>query len=166
MAHTASTARSARARLRRIALLGVGLFMLSGGTTALAGSTITLGEWRTEPGKSLVCGNAQEQLITKIADSANKFYAGGAKADSPEYEVYWSTLQSALKGERCFVTDKMTHQPFLLVYDGPESLAATGKRFKVISTSIKTAESAFPGFTMTTLVVNPVSEKSEPAVKK
>ena len=145
--------RARNAALMSATLVSASLILLSSGGASSAESSITLGGWRTEPAKSLVCGDAQEQLIVKIADSANKFYAKGAKLGSPEYEVYWSTLQSALKGQRCFVTDKMTHQPHLLVYDGPESLEASGKRFKVVSTSVKTSEAIFPGYTMTTLVV-------------
>ena len=137
-----------------VVLLGlIGLFGLIGETVAADKTSITLGEWRTEPGKSLVCGDAQESLIVKIARSANDYYAKGAKADSPEYDAYWTTLQDALSGQRCFVTKNMSHQPHLLIYDGPEALEASGKRFKVISTSIKTGESEFPGFTMTTLMV-------------
>jgi hypothetical protein len=159
MIKATKTTIKAFARLRSVALVSVGLILLSGGAASSADSSITLGGWRTEPGKSLVCGDAQENLIIKIASSANKFYANGAKSDSPEYEVYWSTLQSALKGQRCFVTDKMTHQPHLLVYDGPESLEASGKRFKVVSTSIKTSETVFPGYTMTTLAVKAAQKK-------
>lgn len=135
------------------AVVGVVLLGWVGSAVAAGEASITLGAWRTEPGKSLVCGDAQEFLIVKIARSANDYYARGAKADSPEYDAYWSTLQDALNGQRCFVTKNMTHQPHLLIYDGPESLEASGKRFKVVSTSIKTGESAFPGFTMTTLKI-------------
>jgi hypothetical protein len=117
---------------------------------------IILGKWRTEPGKSLVCGNSHEVLIVKIARGANDFYIKGAKANSSEYDAYWTTLQDALSGKLCFVTTVMTHQPHQVIYEGSASLAASGKRFKVISTSIKTtkaADSAFPGFTMTTLAI-------------
>jgi hypothetical protein len=153
MIKTAKIAKTAFARARSIALIGASLLLMSGSGASSADSLIILGEWRTEPGKSLVCGDAQEKLIAKIASSANKFYANGAKSDGPEYEVYWSTLQSALKGQRCFVTDKMTHQPHLVIYEGPESLEASGKRFKVVSTSVKTSETTFPGYTMTTLII-------------
>lgn len=145
------------------ALAGMVLLTLIGGEAisgevAAGDAAITLGAWRTESGKSLVCGDAQESLIIKIAQNANNYYAKGAKADGPEYDAYWTTLQDSLSGQRCFVTRNMTHQPHLLVYDGLESLEASGKSFKVVSTSIKTVEAVFPGFTMTTLKVQPAPE--------
>jgi hypothetical protein len=150
------------------ALIGITLLTFIGEEVVAGSPPIILGEWRTEPGKSLVCGNSHEALIVKIARSANDFYVKGAKPKSPEYDVYWTTLQDALKGQLCFVTKAMTHQPHQVIYEGSESLTASGKRFKVISTSIKTTEaedSAFPGFTMTTLKVQPVTRPA-PSAKR
>lgn len=150
------------------ALIGAALLVFISCEAVADSAPFTLGKWRTEPGKSLVCGNSHEALMVKIARSANDFYVKGANANSPEYDAYWTTLQDALKGQLCFVTKAMTHQPHRVIYEGSESLAASGKQFKVISTSIKTTEaedSAFPGFTMTTLKVQPVAPPT-PSAKR
>ncbi len=113
--------------------------------------TVVIGEWRTEPGKSLVCGGEEGKTIIDIATSANTFYLSGGKKGSPEYEVYWSHLEKAFKERRCFVTKQMRHLPDEVVYSGPKSLEAQGKRFKVIGTTIKEDDESYPAFTMTTL---------------
>ncbi len=111
---------------------------------------IAIGKWRTEPGKSLVCGGEEGDTIIKIATRANAFYASGAKSGSPEYDAYWSGLEKAFKERRCFVTAKMRHMPDSIVYAGPAGLEAQGKRFKVIGTTIEEDGESYPAFTMTT----------------
>lgn len=113
--------------------------------------TMIIGEWRTENGKSLVCGGEEGNTIVAIATSANSFYLSGGKNGSPEYDAYWSKLEAAFKERRCFVTKQMRHLPDEVVYTGPKSLEAQGKRFKVIGTTIKEEGETYPAFTMTTM---------------
>ncbi len=47
----------------------------------------------------------------------------------------------------------MRHLPDSLVYAGPETLEAQGKRFKVVGTTIEEEGERYPAFTMTTLKV-------------
>ena len=130
------------------------LALLAGVTVASAGDDrIAIGEWRTEPGKSLVCGGQEGDTIVDIATRANAFYSSGASSGSPEYEAYWSRLERAFQERRCFVTAGMRHLPDSLVYAGPESLETQGKRFKVIGTTIEQDGNRYPAFTMTTLPV-------------
>lgn len=163
MAHCSTLAAIAPSLFRSLfrTWFGVALLAVISCEAVADSAPITLKEWRTEPGKSLVCGNSHEGVIVKIARGANNFYVKGAKANSPEYDAYWTTLQDALSGKLCFVTTAMTHQPHQVIYEGSASLAASGNRFKVISTSIKTSEatdSAFPGFTMTTLMIQSATQ--------
>ncbi|NKB57672.1 MAG: hypothetical protein GKS00_15200 [Alphaproteobacteria bacterium] len=122
-------------------------------TAAASENQIALGEWRTESGKSLVCGGEEGETIVTIAKRANTFYVSGAKQGSAEYEAYWSSLEKALKERLCFITAKMRHIPDSVVYAGPEGLEAQGKRFKVIGTTIEEEGERYPAFTMTTLKV-------------
>lgn len=166
MAHCSTLAAIAPALFR--SCVGVALLAFISCEAVADSTPIILGKWRTEPGKSLVCGNSHEVLIVNIAQGANDFYVKGAKANSLEYEAYWSTLQHALSVKLCFVTTNMTHQPHQVIYEGSESLTASGKRFKIISTSIKTteaADSAFPGFTMTTLAIQSAT-RPDPRAKQ
>lgn len=134
-------------------IAAMALFLALAGTASAGDATITIGEWRTEGGKSLVCGGEEGHTLVNIATRANEFYAGGAQRGSPEYETYWSTLEKAIHERRCFVTEKMRHMPDSLVYSGPETLEAQGKRFKVIGTTIEQDGDTYPAFTMTTLEV-------------
>jgi hypothetical protein len=122
--------------------------------TAVAGEDIvTIGEWRTESAKSLVCGGEEGKTIKTIATRANTFYLSGGKSGSAEYDAYWSYLEKAFKERRCFVTERMRHLPDEMIYAGPKSLEAQGKRFKVIGTTIEEDGDRYPAFTMTTLKV-------------
>jgi hypothetical protein len=112
--------------------------------------TIAIGEWRTEAGKSLVCGGEEADTIITIATRANTFYKSGGQQGSAEYDAYWSHLEKAFKERRCFVTTGMRHLPDSVVYAGPEDLETQGKRFKVIGTTIEEEGENFPAFTMTT----------------
>jgi hypothetical protein len=121
-------------------------------SAAMAGEdAIAIGQWRTELGKALVCGGEEADTIIDIATNANAFYSSGANSGSPEYEAYFSLLEKARNERRCFVTAKMRHLPDSIVYPGPESLEAQGKRFKVIGTTIEEDGERYPAFTMTTL---------------
>lgn len=111
---------------------------------------IAIGEWRTEAGKSLVCGGEEGETIVAIATRANTFYKSGAQQGSAEYDAYWSYLEKAFKERRCFVTTGMRHLPDSIVYAGPEDLETQGKRFKVIGTTIEEKGESYPAFTMTT----------------
>lgn len=133
-------------------LLGIAIFWQASATAT--DMAISIGEWRTEPGKSLVCGGQEGNTIVKIATNANAFYASGAKSGSPEYDAYWSGLEKAFQERRCFVTKNMRHMPDSVVNAGPESLEAQGKRFKVIGTTIEEDGERYPAFTMTTLKIN------------
>ena len=133
------------------ALIGLG----AAGATVAAEDSIVIGEWRTEPAKSLVCSGESGDIIVDIATRANTFYLSGGQKGSPEYEAYWSALEKALKERHCFVTEKMRHQPDKLIYAGPENLDENGKRFKVLGTTIEESENNYPAFTMTTLPVAP-----------
>ena len=134
-----------------VILLG---FLLTWPAASLADNdAITIGEWRTEAGKALVCGGTEGDAIVDIATHANAFYESGAKSNSAEYEAYWSRLERAIKERRCFVAAKMRHLPDNLVYSGPKSLETQGKRFKVIGTTIEEDGERYPAFTMTTLKV-------------
>lgn len=112
--------------------------------------TITIGEWRTEAGKSLVCGGEEGDTIITIATHANSFYKSGGQQGSAEYDAYWSHLEKAIKERRCFVTAGMRHLPDSIVYAGPVDLETQGKRFKVIGTTIEEKGESYPAFTMTT----------------
>ncbi len=120
-------------------------------TAAASEDIVAIGEWRTESGKSLVCGGEEGETIKTIATRANKFYLSGGKSGNAEHEAYWSYLEKAFKERRCFVTERMKHLPDEIVYSGPESLEANGKRFKVIGTTIEKDGERYPAFTMTTL---------------
>ena len=123
-------------------------------TVALSGEdAITIGQWRTEPGKSLVCGGTEGKTIIDIATRANAFYASGSPTSSAEYNDYWSHLERAFEERRCFVTAKMRHMPDSLIYAGPEALEPLGKRFKVLGTTIEEDGERYPAFTMTTFEV-------------
>lgn len=120
-------------------------------TAAWAGDeAIAIGEWRTEAGKSLVCGGSEGSTIVTIATRANNFYKSGGQQGSAEYDAYWSYLETAFKERRCFVTTGMRHLPDSVVYAGPEDLETQGKRFKVIGTTIEEKGESYPAFTMTT----------------
>ena len=134
-------------------LIALGVLFGSSLTASAGEALIALGEWRTEPGKSLVCGGKEGDTIITIAKRANTFYVSGAKQGSAEYEAYWSFLEKALQERRCFVTAKMRHIPDSVVYAGSESLEAQGRRFKVIGTTIEEEGERYPAFTMTTLKV-------------
>ena len=137
----------------KIATLLFGL-LLTWTTTALGEEDIVaIGQWRTEPGKALVCGGTEGGALVDIAKHANAFYESGAKKGSAEYDAYWTRLERAFKERRCFVTEKMRHMPDSLVYAGPETLEAQGKRFKVVGTTIEEDGERYPAFTMTTLKV-------------
>ena len=97
-----------------------------------------------------MCGGEEGGTIVDIATRANDFYKSGAKQGSPEYEAYWSRVEKAFKERRCFVTKGMRHIPDTVVYAGPASLEAQGKRFKVIGTTIEEDGERYPAFTMTT----------------
>ncbi len=125
------------------------------GAVRAAEDGIVIGEWRTEAAKSLVCGGEAGNIIVDIATRANAFYLSGGEKGSPEYDAYWSALEKALKEHQCYVTEKMRHLPDEIVYAGPESLDESGKRFKVLGTTIKQSENDYPAFTMTTLPVAP-----------
>ncbi|MEX2615563.1 MAG: hypothetical protein WD767_05665 [Alphaproteobacteria bacterium] len=118
-----------------------------------AEETITIGEWRTEPAKSLVCSGEAGNIIVDIATRANTFYLSGGQKGSPEYDAYWTALEKALQERHCFVTEKMRHLPDAIVYAGPKNLDDQGKRFKVLGTTIEHSENNYPAFTMTTLPV-------------
>jgi len=148
----------------RRALVGAGAVgvVLAGlfGVATAAGQedAVVIGEWRTEMGKALVCGGIAGDLAIEIARSANAFYLAGGKPDSAEYAAYWSLLEKALKEQKCFVTQRMRHKPDSIPYAGPEDLEASGKRFKILGTTIESEGKTYPAFTMTTLkVVNPDS---------
>ena len=140
-------------RFTRIAAAFFALLVLGTVRPVRADDLIVIGEWRTESGKSLVCGGEEGHTLVTIATRANDFYEHGAKKDSPEYEAYWSALEKALQEGKCFVAAKMHHMPDTVVYTGPEDLEPTGKRFKVIGTTIKEDGNDYPAFTMTTLKV-------------
>jgi hypothetical protein len=126
----------------------------AGTVAAFAGDDqIVIGQWRTEPKKSLVCGGEEGGTLVEIAKRANAFYLGGAKKGSPEYEKYWAALEKALKERRCFVAAQIHHLPDELVYEGPAELDKVNKRFKVLGTTIEENGTKFPAFTMTTLSV-------------
>ncbi len=138
--------------LRKIALTTLVVIAATGAARA-ADDIIQIGEWRTEPKKSLVCGGEEGQTLVDIATRANDFYKSGGHKDSPEYEAYWSLLEKAIKDRKCFVTEKMRHIPDEIVYVGPESLGKSAKNFKVLGTTIDDSGNKYPGFTMTTLPV-------------
>lgn len=140
-------------RFRTTAATAFALLLLALGNPARADDLIVIGEWRTEGGKSIVCGGEEGHTLVRIATRANDFYAHGAQKDSPEYEAYWAALEKALQERRCFVTAKMHHMPDTIVYVGPEELEPKGKRFKVIGTTIEQDGNKYPAFTMTTLKV-------------
>lgn len=134
-----------RIALATVAAIFSGISIASAGDEAVA-----IGEWRTEAGKSLVCGGEEGDTIVAIATRANAFYKSGAQKGSAEYDAYWSHLEKAFKERRCFVTTGMRHIPDGIVYEGPEDLETQGKRFKVIGTTIEEEGERFPAFTMTT----------------
>lgn len=138
--------------LRTTSIL-IGLLLAWTVTALAADDVVAIGQWRTEAGKSLVCGGTEGEALIDIATHANAFYESGAKPGSAEYDAYWSRLERALKERRCFVTAKMRHLPDSLVYAGPEKLEAQGKRFKVVGTTIEEEGERYPAFTMTTLKV-------------
>lgn len=138
----------------RGAVLGAFIGLAATGAALAAEDAIMIGEWRTEPAKSLVCGGEAGEILVNIATRANTFYLSGGQKGSPEYDAYWAALEKALKERHCFVTEKMRHLPDELVYAGPDGLDdSSGKRFKVLGTTIKQENNDYPAFTMTTLPV-------------
>ncbi len=141
--------------MRSRAAFALGLALCLTPVAAAVADEIGIGQWRTEPGKSLVCGGEEGHTIVTIAKRANAFYLSGAKKSGPEFEAYWSFLEKNIKERRCFATLKMRHLPDAVIYQGPVSLEQQGKRFKVIGTTIEEDSEKYPAFTMTTLRIRP-----------
>ena len=134
----------------KIARLALCALVVAGAARAAGDNDIVIGQWRTEVTKSLVCGGAELKTIVAIAKRANAFYSSGAKQGGPEFEAYWSFLEKTFKQRRCFVNQNMRHQPYALIFAGPERLEASNKRFKVLGTTIEEAGEQYPAFTLTT----------------
>lgn len=134
-------------------VLGTFIAQMATGAALAAEDKITIGEWRTEPAKSLVCNGEAGEIIVDIATRANAFYLSGGRTGSPGYDAYHSALEKAWQERQCFVTEKMRHLPDAIIYAGPDNLEDQGKRFKVLGTTIEQSENRYPAFTMTTLPV-------------
>ena len=104
MAHGSTLAAIAPSLFRSLfrTWFGVALLAVISCEAVADSAPITLKEWRTEPGKSLVCGNSHEGVIVKIARGANNFYVKGAKANSPEYDAHLDDATRRSKRQALF----------------------------------------------------------------